>query len=191
MWSEVNVWGFLAHNKQIKSTHSSDRFHWTNDLHQRRLICEPHRNWGWSTTLASGSTHKGGLPIVLRKENGRNKITVNVCGNVPGRTGCNTGRPQPGGRGARSRRGLGGAIGKKGISGSKKAGSRSNKRLVTESERKTHRNQELKNTSPPRQKKMADCFKKPKWAYLIIRILYIFTCHNFQLNTINCIPTWE
>lgn len=66
-----------------------------------------------------------------------------------------------GGRGARSRRGIGGAIGKKGISGSKKAGSRSNKRLVTESERKTHRNQELKNTSPPRQK-MADCFKKPK-----------------------------
>lgn len=42
---------------------------------------------------------------MLRKENGRNKITVNVCGNVPGRTGCNTGRPQPGGEGCKESEG--------------------------------------------------------------------------------------
>ena len=143
-WS--NVWRFLTHDKQIKSTHSSDRFHWTNDLHQRGLICEPHRDWGWSTTLASGSTHKGWLPIVLRKENDRNKIIVKVCENVPGRR-CNTGRSEPGrgGRDERSRKGVGGAIGKNGISGSKKAGIRSNKKLVNSLEKASVKRTESRN----------------------------------------------
>lgn len=70
----VNVWQFSTHTNYFKSTYSSNRFHWTDNLHQRRLICKPHGDWGWPTTLSSGPTHEGWLPIVLRKENDRNKI---------------------------------------------------------------------------------------------------------------------
>ena len=144
-WS--NVWRFLTHDKQIKSTHSSDRFHWTNDLHQRGLICESHRDWGWSTTLASGSTHKGWLPIVLRKENDRNKIIVNVCENVPGRR-CNTGRSEPGrgeGEGCKESEGSRRRDRKEWNFGLKKAGIRSNKKLVNSLEKASVKRTESRN----------------------------------------------
>ena len=49
------------------STYSSDRFHWSDDLHQRRLICKTHRDWSWSSTFSCGSTHEWWLPVMLKK----------------------------------------------------------------------------------------------------------------------------